>query len=41
METWEQYQLLKQQGCDEVQGYYLSRAVAEPQLLDLVASTSD
>ncbi|MAR92318.1 MAG: hypothetical protein CML06_15785 [Pseudomonadales bacterium] len=41
VETWEQYQLLKQQGCDEVQGYYLSRAVAEPQLLDLVASTSD
>jgi len=37
VETWEQYQLLSEHGCDEVQGYYMSRALSEAALLDLVA----
>ena len=37
VETWEQYQLLSEHGCDEVQGYYMSRALSETALLDLVA----
>ena len=37
VETWDQYRLLSEQGCDEVQGYFLSRALSETALLDLVA----
>lgn len=39
VETWEQYQLLSEHGCDEVQGYYMSRALSESALLDLVTCT--
>ena len=41
VETWEQYQLLSEHGCDEVQGYYMSRALSEEALLDLVACVSE
>lgn len=41
VETWEQYQLLSEHGCDEVQGYYMSRALSESALLDLVACVSE
>jgi diguanylate cyclase (GGDEF)-like protein/PAS domain S-box-containing protein len=37
VESWEQYRLLHEQGCDEVQGFYLSRALSETALLELVA----
>lgn len=37
VESWEQYRLLHEQGCDEVQGFYLSRALSEAALLELVA----
>ncbi len=37
VESWEQYRLLHEQGCDEVQGFYLSRALSEVALLELVA----
>ena len=36
VETWEQYRLLSEQGCDEVQGYYLSKALSEVALLELL-----
>lgn len=41
VETWEQYRLLSEHGCDEVQGYYMSRALSEASLLDLVACISE
>ncbi|HAG94929.1 MAG: hypothetical protein CMK83_01605 [Pseudomonadales bacterium] len=41
VETWEQYQILSENGCDEVQGYYMSRALSETALLDLVACVSE
>lgn len=37
VESWGQYRLLHEQGCDEVQGFYLSRALSEADLLELVA----
>lgn len=37
VESWAQYRLLHEQGCDEVQGFYLSRALSEADLLELVA----
>lgn len=37
VETWDQYRLLSQHGCDEVQGFYMSRALPEAALLELVA----
>ncbi len=37
VETWDQYRLLSEHGCDEVQGFYMSRALSETALLELVA----
>lgn len=37
VEHWEQYRLLSEHGCDEVQGFYLSRALPEAALLELMA----
>jgi len=37
VENWDQYRLLSDEGCDEVQGYYLSRALSESALLELMA----
>ena len=37
VETWDQYRLLSEQGCDEVQGYYMSKALSEEALLEHLA----
>lgn len=43
VENLEQYRLLSEQGCDEVQGYYLCKALSESSLLNKLTSemTSD
>ena len=37
VETLDQYRLLREHGCDEVQGFYMSRALPETALLELMA----
>lgn len=40
VETREQYDVLRRLGCDELQGFYMSAAVAEPVLLSMLKKTA-
>jgi EAL domain-containing protein (putative c-di-GMP-specific phosphodiesterase class I) len=38
VETEDQMRLLAAEGCDEMQGYYFSRPLAEPQMVEMLRS---